>query len=214
VALDYPLTFSPFVTGGVLGASFGVTDEAELGLRYGIGSIADGEFVSGKALAIDFVYQIRSWVGAQVSVPFYLDPFALGTTLGAPLKFAFFDKVAFEIGRDLIDIRVYRFLPVIENAAASEARAASQMVGTIQERGALNVIGRLVWQHRPNLAIDGRFGVRAVDFKVSDDNPTPLDVGVIYSTSNKLDLGGRLGFGDLGRAKNSFGLALFAALRI
>jgi hypothetical protein len=78
---------------------FGVTRQIQVGVRYGIGGFYnDGKgadpkvrFNTGKAVAIDFQYLIQEWLAPRLSIPMYVDPFAIGVTLGPSLKFRLFD---------------------------------------------------------------------------------------------------------------------------
>ena len=68
-----------------------------------------------------------------------------------------------------------------------------------------------------NMAIEGRVGVRTFfdsSTDSTDRDPLLFDLGLIYSSSNKIDVGGRLGWSDVNRADESFGLWVFGAFRI
>lgn len=215
-----------FFTTGLLTGAFGITSEAQIGLRYGVGSFGDdamGEsgYIAGKALSLDFLYNLRDytggeWVAAQLSVPIYLDPFAIGVTVGAPFKFTFFDKLSLVFGRDLVSFKLHNFVPDVGNAVINDNLEQLDRTGAdaaIPDSD-LNLRLQVFWQHSENLAIDGRFGPRAPDFALDKDPPWLLDGGVTYSTSNMMDLGGRVGFQRLDEGFDSFLATVVAAFRI
>lgn len=222
VTLTTPNTFNPYVQSEVLGAHVGYDDRLELGLRYGLGTLADGSYYSGKAFALDGQYQIFHFLAAQLSIPMLVDPFSFGVTLGAPLKFTIIDKLALLFGRDLLTFRIDRFAPSIDNAALNQAYADLDATNTALPAGDVTLNFGAIWQQKPNLAFDVHLGIRSTINSTSDVSGTgstdrdaiALDAGLTYSTSNKVDVGGRIGFADLNNADRSFGLSLVAALRI
>ena len=82
------------------------------------------------------------------------------------------------------------------------------------EDGEINFNAGATWQLQPNMALEGRFGVKGRDFEFQSDSPTAFDLGLIYSSTSMIDVGGRLGFADLNHTDESFGLWLLAAIRI
>ena len=222
VTLTTPNTFNPYVQSEVLGAHAGYDDRLELGLRYGLGTLADGSYYGGKAFAIDGQYQIFHFLAAQMSIPMLVDPFSFGVTLGAPLKFTLFHKLALLFGRDLLTFRIDRFAPSIDNAAQNQAYADLDATNTALPAGDVTLNFDAIWQQKPNLALSAHLGIRLTINSTSDVSGTgstdrdalPFDVGLTYSTSNKVDIGGRIGFADVNNADKSFGLSLLAALRI
>jgi hypothetical protein len=220
VQLALPNRFDPYVQNLVLAGHHGVTDKIQAGIRYGGFSFvaADGnsEFLVGKTFAVDGFYQVFPWLAGQLSVPILVDPFAAGVTLGAPIQFTFFDKLRLTAGRDLVTFRLSRFAPSAEDPSETEVLVVLDETGADAAipDGELNVNVGAAYQHRENLAIDARFGIRYIDFKSGSNDPTLFDVGVRYSTSNKVDVGGRIGFSDLNDAGGTFGLYLVAAYRI
>ena len=213
VFIDYPVNFDPFFAGGVLRASYGITRQVEAGLRYGLGSVNEDGFSAGKAIAIDAVYLIKDFVGVQLSVPILLDPFAMGVTLGVPLKFQFGDRFALFGGRDLVSFKIAKFVPDVNNALANQGLIALHESNTTLPKGDIRVIGGFIYQLKPKMALSGEIGIIATDFGTTDA-PVVLRGTLTYSMSNKIDVGARAGFGDLGEATHSAGIALFAALRI
>ncbi|HLU69091.1 MAG TPA: hypothetical protein VKZ63_22570 [Kofleriaceae bacterium] len=220
VTLAMPNRFNSYVQDFVLGARHGITDKIQAGLRYGAGSFAaiggESEFFAGKGFAIDAHYQVFPWLAAQLSVPMWMDPFAIGVSLGAPVQFTFFDKLRIYGGNDLVAFKISRFLPAVDSAFANEALTLLDETGSDAAipDGEINFNGGAVYQLQPNMAVDARLGIKWVDFESSSDSPTLFDLGLTYSTSNKIDVGGRLGFADLNNAGESFGIYLVAGYRI
>ncbi len=214
VTLDAPNSFNPYVQSGVLGARHGITERIQAGLRYGTGTLYDGEYFAGKALSVDGEYQVFDWLAAQLSLPMLVDPFSMGVTVGAPMKFNPLPRLRFDLFRDLVTFKVSRFAPSVVDAAANDRQVQADEVNSVLEDGDIKLNAGATWQLQPQMAIEGRFGLRAPDFEFQSDSPTSLDVGLIYSSTNKVDIGGRFGFADLNHTDESFGLWLLAALRI
>jgi len=215
ITYELPNSFNPYVQGSVLGARHGITDQIQGGLRYGTGALFDGEYFAGKAFALDFEYEIFPWLAAQLALPILTDPFAMSVSLGAPLKFHLGERLAFVGGRDIITFKAKRFMPSVANAAENEALAAADKLNDDLPEGQLSFTGAAIWQHKPNMAFDARVGfIYPLDAK-SDQSTRDrilLDLGLLYSTSPKIDVGARMGFADLNETDSSFGLSLLAAL--
>jgi len=214
VTLDAPNSFNPYVQSGLLGIHHGITREIQVGLRYGTGTLFDGEYFTGKTVAIDGEYQIFHWLSAQLAVPMMFDPYSVGVTVGAPMKFTVLDRLRFDIFRDLVTFKVSRFAPSVVDAAGNDAQVVADETNSVLEDGEINANAAASWQLQPNMSIEGRFGVKARDFEFQSDSPTMFDLGLIYSSTNKVDIGGRFGFADLNHTDNTFGLWLLAAIRI
>ncbi len=215
VHIDYPVNVDPFVASGVIRGRYGVTHEAEIGLRYGFGSIDEDGFLEGKVVAVEFGYSFNHWASVRVSVPFLVDPFAMGLRIGAPLRFKIMDKLALVGGHDLISFKLVSFVPDVTSALATSALVAEDARGTTLPDGDIRILGGIIYQHSKKLAIMADMGVIAPDFSL-DDQPVPLRVGAMLSNPFRagVDYGVRIGFENLDNAKNTFGIALFAALRI
>mgnify|MGYP000373177365 CR=1 FL=1 len=64
---------------------------------YAIGGLYDDGKVTpaktrwntGKAVEINFQFLVTDWVAPRIAIPMYVDPFTIGMTLGAPVKFRF-----------------------------------------------------------------------------------------------------------------------------
>ncbi len=210
--LDYPVFFDPFRTAGQLVAAYGITAEIEAQLRYGIGSYSNdaSKYYAGKSVALGGVYQVMPWLGAQLELPILLDPFAMGVTLGAPLKFRF-DKFALFVGRDLVTFKIAKFAPIVEDALATEALRAAEEVNAILPDGTLRITGGIIYALKPNMSITGETGIVAVDF--AGDEATWLLRASVAMESKRFDYGARLGIEDLDDTE-SINLALFGSLRI
>jgi hypothetical protein len=214
VTLDAPNSFNPYEQSGLLGARHGITAEIQAGLRYGTGTLHDGEYFVGKAVSLDGEYKVFDWLAAQLSLPMLVDPFSLGVTVGAPMKFTFFERLRFDLLRDLVTFKVSRFAPSVVDAELNDVQVEADETNSIIEDGRINLNAGATWQLQRQIALEGRFGVQAPDFEFQSDSPTALDVGLIYSGSNKVDVGGRIGFADLNHTDETFGVWLLAALRI
>jgi hypothetical protein len=214
VTLDAPNSFNPYEQSGLIGARHGITAEIQAGLRYGTGTLHDGEYFVGKAISVDGEYQVFDWLAAQLSLPMLVDPFSLGVTVGAPMKFTFFERLRLDLLRDLVTFKVSRFAPSVVDAEFNDAQVEADETNSVIEDGRINLNAGATWQLQRQIALEGRLGVQAPDFEFQSDSPTALDVGLIYSGSNKVDVGGRLGFADLNNTDESFGIWLLAALRI
>ncbi len=211
--LDLPVNIDPFAATGTLRVAYGIDDHAELGVRYSIGGVNKDAFFEGKTVSVDFVYTIKEYVAIQVSVPLLLDPVATGLVIGAPLKFRFGPKLAIIGGRDLLSIKLKRFVPEIGNTLADEAAAAADAVGTTMPSGALKLLGGVEYQLKPKLTLTVETGIIAQDFSTNDAG-VPLLGSLTYSKSNMFDLGARAGFANLDGGLNSLGIAAFVALRL
>jgi hypothetical protein len=215
VAIDYPINVDPFIASGTISGQFGVTNEAELGLRYGFGAMDSVGFLEGKVFAVEFGYSFNNWASVRVSVPVLVDPFAMGVRIGAPLRFKVMDKLALVGGHDLISFKLVTFVPEVTSPTATAALVALDESNTVLPRGEFRFLGGVIYQHSKKLAFMAEIGVIAPDFGL-DDQPVPLHIGAMLSGPFKagVDYGLRIGFGNLDEAKNTFGVTLFAALRI
>ncbi|HWO18529.1 MAG TPA: hypothetical protein VNO30_07120 [Kofleriaceae bacterium] len=225
--------FSPYQGSDALRARYGITNEIQIGLTYVLGGIYDDPatgaekigFHPGKAVGLDLtVMVVKNWLAVRAGIPVYINPLALGLTLGAPMKWQFADgKYALGALDDLLNIRLYRFLPSFyqEAANASGAFGTGEMGNnTIQSRGSLRFAGYGVMQYQPKLAFIARLGVTLEDFATTrsqaGDNSglrSFIRAGLQYSVRKYLDLGLSVGFDDLARA-GSFGPAGLLAFRI
>jgi hypothetical protein len=212
-AVDFPIGGNPVGATGLLDVDYAVTHDIQVGIRYGLGAVGDAGFTAGKAASIDAVYRLHKYAGVQLSVPMYFSPYAMGVTVGIPAKLVLFDKLSLSAGEDLVTFRGYRFAPNVADARENEGLADAYATNTILPRGEINILATLLYQRSPKLAFGGEFGIRAVDFSTSDA-PVPLFFRLSYSPSDKLDIGGRVGFGRLDSAADSFGGSLFAAFRM
>jgi hypothetical protein len=232
VAIGPHAQFSPYQGSDALRARYGITDQIQIGLTYVLGGIYDdpasGEkkigFHPGKAVGLDLTVMIKPWLAVRGGVPVYINPFALGLTLGAPMKWQFAGgKYALGALDDLVTIRLYRFAPTFYQEAANASGAfgtADMGNNTIQSRGNIRFAAYGIMQYQPKLAFIARLGVTVEDFATTrtdaGDNSglkSFIRAGLQYSVRKYLDLGISIGFDDLARG-GSFGPAGLLAFRI
>lgn len=214
-------TFNPEVNNSVLRGRFGVTRQVQLGLTYNIGGLYDDDgagpkkttFNPGKSIGVDAVVLVADWVAVQVGVPVYLDPVAVGLTLGAPVKFRITKNFAIGGLHDLVDFKLKGFVPSLDNEGVNEVNAALVNTNSSTDGGNIRVQGYGTYQHTPKLAITGEFGVRMADFS-GDDAAYPLHFTAQYSPSSAFDIAGTLGFERLDEASSTFGAFVTARLRL
>ena len=192
---------SPVAGAAALRARYGITPKVQLGLTYVVGGIYDdpatpGEkdyaFHPGKAGGLDVTVLVTNWLGVKVGLPVYLDPFAMGLALGAPLKFKLTDKVAIGGMDDVLNIALpfgAEFTPSFYQEGLNAAAADRDATGSTQSRGSLRFSG---------------YGGAT----------TSLHGGAVLSPKKFLDVGGTLGFDDLSQLPESFTLSGFLAVRI
>jgi hypothetical protein len=228
VSIDPHIQVSPALASTALHARYGITRQVQLGVSYVLGGLYDDpattsdkrSFHPGKTVGVDVTYLVENWIGVKVGVPVYVDPIAVGVTLGAPLRFRLGDKLTIGGMDDLISIAVNKkFAPTFyqegANAAASET---SEMSNTIQSRGSLRFSGYGIYQYRPKLAFIGRLAVLLEDFSVNRTDgggglTTSIRAGFQYTPKKLIDLGLSLGFDDLAHG-GSFAPAGYLAVRI
>ena len=233
VSLDLHAAVSTFTASGVLRARYGITRQAQLGLTYVFGGIYAAEdfgstsggakFHPGKAVGLDLTVLVQDWIGVRVGVPVYIDPVAVSLQLAAPIKFVFFDKLAIGGLDDLINIKLAKFVPSFAQESQNALAAAGtddNGNNTIQSAGYVNVGGYAAYQHKPNMAFLLRAGVRLDDFSSTRTDAgdasgatTYLRVGLEYTAKTSVDVGGSLGFDDLGHG-GTFGPQFYLAVRI
>ncbi len=222
VRLDLRLFPDPLDVEFGLRARYGITRQAQVGVRYNIGGFyEDGKpnaaddkatFNTGKAVALEFQYLVTEWVAPRVTIPMYVDPFAIGMTLGAQMKFRF-GKLAFVGLEDVVGFKLSdKFVPDLENERANEAAADSLVINEINSDGFIRIDGGVVYQLKPNMAVSGRFGVTFNDF-ADDKGATALRVNVQFTPKKMIDLIGQVGFNALDDY-NSFNLGGALAVRI
>ena len=221
VSLELPNSFNSYIQNAVLAGRHGVTDKIQLGLRYGAMSFVaiDGETETfgGKTFAIEAQYQVFDWLAPHLSVPMLVDPFSVAVSVGPHVQWTFFDKLLIFGGRDLFTFRINRLIPSVTSPYETSVFVALDETETDLPSGELNVNGGAAYQFQQNMAVEGRVGVRTFfdsQTDSTDRDPLLFDVGLIYSTSNMIDIGGRIGWSDVNRADETFGLYAFGAFRI
>jgi hypothetical protein len=219
--LDFRNNIDPYDGNATLRGRFGITRQWQIGLEYTVGGFFDDldtaedkvKFNTGKSLGLDVTYLVRSWLGVRVALPFYMDPFAMGVTIGAPMKFRLGKKFAFGGMGDFLSIKIHNFVPSTTDERVNDVNTYLVDSNSATSDGSLRFSGFATYQAKPNIAVGGMVGWVYEDF---DDTEVPysLHVKAQYSTSNKLDFGGVFGFGDLSDARNSIQLNVYGQLRI
>lgn len=221
LSLTTGFTFNPAVNNSVLRGRFGVTRQFQLGLTYNIGGLYDDDasgpkkttFNPGKSLGFDGTFLVFDWLAIQAAVPMYLDPFAIGLRLGAPIKFKLTRNFAIGGLHDLVDFKLKAFVPSLDRENFNEAFAALVASNSKTDDGNLRIQGYGVYQHSPKLAFTGEFGARFADFD-SFDAAYPLWFTAQYSVGRNFDIAGTAGFENLDEAAHSIGLFVGAKLRL
>ncbi|HVV88520.1 MAG TPA: hypothetical protein VHE35_36000 [Kofleriaceae bacterium] len=217
-ALFYP---TPVDAEFALRARYGITRQVQLGLQYGIGGFYDDgkrdkvRFNTGKAVALDLTYLAADWIAPRLTVPMYVDPFAIGFVLGAPVKFRFGDRFAIVGLEDVVAFKVQsdKFLPDLRKEKANEAAVDELTSGTIQSDGFFRLDGGVLYQLAPDLVVSGRFGVTFNDFSGADA-PTSLRALVQFTPIRTLDVVGEAGWDRLDENRGSIHLSAALAIRI
>ena len=219
VRLDIRLFPDPIDAELGLRARYGITRQIQVGVRYGIGGFYnDGKqdktrFNTGKAVAIEAQYLVFDWLAPRVSIPMYVDPFAIGVTIGPAMKFRIGDRLALVGLEDLLAFKLTdKFVPDLENERVNEAQADNLVVNGINPDGYIRIEGGVIYQMDDKLAVGGRFGVQFIDFQDSDA-ATGLRVNAQYTPKPNVDLLGSMGFNALDDAE-TFHITAAVAFRI
>ncbi|HUQ04861.1 MAG TPA: hypothetical protein VM261_20305 [Kofleriaceae bacterium] len=205
-----------------LRARYGITRQAQVGVRYNIGGFYnDGKpagddkatFNTGKAVALEFQYLVQEWVAPRVTIPMYVDPFAIGMTLGAQMKFKIIDKLAIVGFEDVVGFKLSdKFVPDLESERTNEAYADNLTTSGFNPDGYLKFDFGVVYQLKPNMAVTGRLGTTFNDFS-DEDAPTSLRVNVQLTPKKMIDVIGQMGLSALDDT-NTFSLGAALAVRI
>ncbi|HEY5921330.1 MAG TPA: hypothetical protein VIV11_06655 [Kofleriaceae bacterium] len=233
VSIDPHLRVEPFLFSATLRARYGITPKIQLGLTYVVGGAYPANFATmgasdkvgfhpGKAGGLDVSVLLQSWLAVRVGLPMYLDPFAMGITLGAPLKFKLTDKFAFGGMDDVVTIALpfgAEFAPSYYHEAINAERADRDATMTAQSDGLLRFSAYGIYQQKPNMAIVGRIALEFEDFAsqltaAGGGATTSLHGGVLFSPKKFLDVGATLGFDDLATLPESFAFSALLAVRI
>ncbi|MEZ4402689.1 MAG: hypothetical protein R3B06_21895 [Kofleriaceae bacterium] len=217
-AATYP---SPFDLEVAFRARYGITRQAQIGVGYGIGGLYnDGKrgktsWNTGKAVEINFTFLAQDWVAPRIAVPMYVDPFAIGLVLGAPVKFRFGDRFALVGFEEVVGFKFQgkKFLPTIDSERTNEVLVDALGDNTISPDGYLRFDFGAVYQLEPDLALTGRFGFTMSDFSTRDA-ASALRVQLQWTPRRRVDLIGVTGFDRLDEAGNSFHLTAALAVRI
>jgi hypothetical protein len=222
---------SPFQSAMALRARYGLTEKVQLGLTYMLAGVYDElgapkkwAFHPGKAVGVEVTVLLKEWVGVRVGVPMYIDPFAMGLELGAPMKWQLAGgKYAIGALDDLFAVRLSRFVPSFEQEKPNADAAAQTRPGgsnTLQSRGELRFSAYGSMQYGPKTALLGRTGFAVRDFSttataVLDNSGLRyfLRAGVQHTPRKHLDVAFSIGFEDLGDP-GTFGPAVLVAFRL
>jgi hypothetical protein len=229
VSIDLHAAVSPYTGAGVIRGRFGITRQVQIGLTYLAGGIYNDskfgasltdktKFHAGKAVGPDVTVLATNWLGVRVGIPIYVDPVAVGLTLGAPLKFTFFDKLSISGLEDVVNIKIAKFMPNLYYQSTNAAYAAAEDTNTKQQAGYLNFAGTAAYQYDPKTAFLLHAGVRLDDFSSNKTDAgggqtTFLRVGVERTVKTFFDVGASLGFDDLAHG-GTFGPQVWAGVRI
>ena len=214
IGLTARANVDPGVGSSVLQARYGVTDQIELSLAYGIGSVDGDGFTGGKSFHLRGSYTlIPQLVALEMTIPVLVDPFAIAISFGAPVQLHVGDTARLFVGRDLINFRLHRFVPEVDNPLATQALIDADSVNTDLSRGDIRIIGGAEVQLSAKTAVIGELGVIFNDFS-NTDPAVPLAVTLLHTPRRWFDVGIRTGFGNLDQAKNTFGASIVSALRL
>ncbi len=231
ISLSPRFQVDPYIGGDTLRARYGITPQIQIGVNYTFIGIYDDPSTAsttkkgahlGKTAGLDVTVLVTNWLGVKAGVPIYFDPIAVSFAAGAPMKFIF-NKFALGAFDDVINIKITEFAPRYEYEYYNHLASFGLDSMTTQPDAFLRFAGYGVYQHKPNLAIIGRFGI---DTAVGgsgggggpgtagvDETTTFIKGGVQFTPKKWLDVGALAGFEDLSR-KGSFGLTAILAVRI
>jgi hypothetical protein len=231
VGIGPHIQVKPVQGADALRARYGITSKVMLGLTYVLGGVFDDPASpnttkigvhTGKAVGLDVTVLLKDWIGVRLGVPVYIDPLAVGLTLGAPMKWQLAGgKYAIGALDDLLTIRLNRFAPSFYQEAANAGAAEGTRMGgtgTVQSKGSLRFSGYGVMQYQPKLAFIGRVGVTLEDFATTRTESggglsTFIRAGLQYTPRKYVDLGLSIGFDDMSKS-GSFGPAGLLVFRI
>jgi hypothetical protein len=179
----------------------------------------DGETdtFGGKTFAIEGQFAVFPWLAPQISVPMLVDPYSVAVSFGPEMRFVLFDKLRLFGLRDMFTIRINRLIPSVTSPWQTAAYVALDDKMTDLPAASMNISGGAAYQFQENMAFEARTGVQTffdAQTDSTDRDPILFDLGLIYSSSNMIDIGGRIGWSDVNRADESFGLYAFGAFRI
>ena len=213
IAAEAILNADPMFTNAGFHARVGITNRAQVALQYNLGIIdGDGGKV-GKTIIPDVRVRLYKQLTGQIAVPILLDPASVGLTLGIPFKFHLIDRLAVVVGQDLVSFRVHRFVPILGDPRGNASLADAHAINTKLSRGQIRVLAQVILQLRRHIALAGEGGVVADDF-TSSDPVVPLRLTALWGLARGyVDIGGRIGFADLGEAEQTFQFAAFLTVR-
>jgi hypothetical protein len=205
----------------VLKARFGVTQDLEVFVGWGVGSQrlsapegADGTVV-GKQFEVGVGYTILAdHLGVTLSAPMYSSPFTWNVSIGLPFRFNLGSRLAIVGGNDMIQIATGEDSWPVD--VAEPERTEVFALGSEEENlelpgGVFNLNLGAIVKLREGLAVTGHVRLTYVDFD-SDLAQQSMWFGVAW-TKRRYDLMARVGFAELDVGASA-GLGLFAAFRL
>lgn len=212
ISLTLPTFVDPFAAGASLRGSYGITSEVQVGLRYSMGALSENGFEVGKAVSLDAQYLFTDNIAGQLSLPMFMDPFAMGLVLGAPMKFTFFDTFSLVFGQDLVSIKLHEFVPSLDNAVQNSGFIFLRESNTTTPLWIGNASVRAIYQMGDKLALDAQFGIQFDDSNAA--STAQINAGLLHVHSENLDFGARVGALDMSAFVESFSVNLFTNFRI
>jgi len=219
IAYSYPGNDELVRAGGTVRVAYGITDDVEIGLRYGTGTLgtigdAGARYEPGKTVALEARYRLRDWVALRAAVPIHVDPVAAALTLGAPIKLHLTDNLALVMLENVVTVVLDEFVPFPDDEVSNGAAAAARTSGTILADGDITLEGRVIYQVSDTTAVAATLGVVAQDFSMEKDPGMPLLGSVMRSVTPSLDLFARAGFFNLADATTTVHIGAGIVLRI
>lgn len=222
IALSVKATSLP-EAGGLLRLRYGITPRVQFGLLYGGVSIYDKPNASGngsafsvepgKSIGAELQVVIIDGVAVRATVPMYLDPYAAGVSIGAPIHLRLSSRFALIGLEDVVSFRVHKFYPALLSEGTNTALAAADANNGVVPRGTVRVVPGLMYQQSDKLSVGGQFGLLFINF---GDDPTGVELKgrMLYNISTRFDFWATAGFDNLDDASDNISAQLGLALRL
>ncbi|MBK9070299.1 MAG: hypothetical protein IPL79_04760 [Myxococcales bacterium] len=221
IALSIKATSLP-EAGGLLRLRYGITPRVQFGLLYGGVSAYDkptnggGSSFSvepGKSIGAELQVVIVDGVAVRATVPMYLDPYAAGVSIGAPIHVRLNSRFALVGLEDVVSFRVHKFFPSLLSEGTNIALAAAQANNGVVPRGTIRIVPGLMYQQSDKLSVGGQFGLLLINF---GDDPTGVELKgrMLYNISTRFDFWATAGFDNLDDASDNISAQLGLALRL
>lgn len=208
--------------GAMLRLRYGITTRVQFGLIYGGASAYDKPDIDGgtsfqiepgKSVGAEFQVLLVDGVAVRATVPMYLDPFAIGMSIGAPLHVKLGKRFALIGMDDVVSFRISKFLPSLRSERINTVLATAVDQNGIVPDGMIRLVPGLIYQVDDKLSVGGTFGLLLFEF---GDAPTGVELKgrLLYNLGKRLDVWGSAGFDNLDDAGNSVGVQAGVALRL